>query len=200
MNPTSTGHMLDRRDVVARLVRDRGDLAVISSLGSPTYDLAAAGDHDRNFYLWGAMGGAIAFGLGLALAKPNLPVLVLAGDGECLMGIGSFATIGVQQPPNLSVVVLDNGLYGETGSQRSHTSGGITDLAAVATACGVTDTMVVGGAAGLEALAARVVTVGAGPLVAIVRIDGASKPRCLPSRDGVMLKGRFRQSLGYPSM
>jgi thiamine pyrophosphate-dependent acetolactate synthase large subunit-like protein len=191
---------LDRRDVVARLVRERGDLLVVSSLGSPTYDLAAAGEHDRNFYLWGAMGGAAVMGLGLALAQPRVPVLVLAGDGECLMGMGSFATIAVQRPPNLSVVVLDNGLYGETGNQRSHTSGGVTDLAAVAAGCGIAETMTVADAAGLEVLAGRVSRLGNGPLVAVVRIDGEEKPRCLPSRDGVLAKTRMRASLGLASM
>lgn len=186
---------LDRRAVVARLVRDRSDMVVVASLGSPTYDLAAAGDHDRNFYLWGAMGGAAMLGLGLALARPDLPVLVLAGDGEVLMGLGSLATIALQQPANLSLVVLDNGLYGETGGQPSHTSGGV-DLAGVAAACGVADCRIVDAPAGLEALAARVVAVGDGPLVAVVRIDEAERPRVLPSRDGVVLKARLRGALG----
>src|SRR5580692_9802097 len=101
----STSNRLERRKVVARLVRDRGDLVVVTSLGSPTYDLAAAGDHERNFYLWGAMGGAAMIGLGLALAKPTVPVAVLVGDGEALMGMGGFATIAVQNPPNLSIII-----------------------------------------------------------------------------------------------
>lgn len=192
--------MLDRRVVVARLVRDRKDLVVITSLGSPTYDLAAAGDHDRNFYLWGAMGGAAVMGLGLALAQPSLPIMVIVGDGECLMGVGSFATIALQQPPNLSIVVLDNGLYGETGAQRSHTAGGLVDLAAVAKGCGIAETLKVSDEGGVDALADRVNQVGAGPLVAVIRIDGKEKPRCLPSRDGVLAKTLVRRSLGFGSM
>src|SRR5262249_56408467 len=95
--------------------------AVVSGLGSPTYDVAAGGDHPLNFYLWGAMGGAAMIGLGLALAQPSRRVLVLTGDGEALMGLGSLATIAVKQPKNLVVVVLDNQHYAETGMQPSHT-------------------------------------------------------------------------------
>jgi thiamine pyrophosphate-dependent acetolactate synthase large subunit-like protein len=191
--------MLDRREVVASLVRDRRDLIVISSLGSPTYDLAAVGDHVRNFYLWGAMGGAAQVGLGLALAQPDIPVAVIAGDGEALMGLGGFATIALQRPANLSVVILDNGRYGETGAQLSHTSGA-TSLAAVAAACGISDSRVIEHQTDVDALAKRLHVVGAGPTVAVVKITGEDKPRCLPSRDGVWLKGRLRAELGFETM
>ena len=190
---------LDRRAVVGRLVAARTDLVVVASLGSPTYDLAAAGDHARNFYLWGAMGGAAMIGLGLALAQPKVPVAVLLGDGEALMGMGAFATIAQQRPNNLTVVVLDNGLYGETGSQASHTAAG-TDLAAVAAACGIADTRTVVTMRDVEALAERVNMVGSGPAAAVVRIDGEEKPRVLPSRDGVWLKARLRAAFGLASM
>lgn len=191
---------LNRRDVVRRLVRDRTSLVVFSSLGSPTYDLAAAGDHPRNFYLWGAMGGAAATGLGFALARPTVPVAVVVGDGECLMGIGSFATIALQSPPNLAVIVLDNGLYGETGSQRSHTSGGVTNLAAVAKGCGIGDTREVSTSAELDTLAQDVNRIGKGPLVAVVKIEGAEMPRCLPLRDGAAMKTRLRSEFGLEGM
>lgn len=79
--------LLHRRDVVAALVQDRGDMLVVSGLGSPTYDLMAAGDHDLNYYLWGAMGGAAMIGLGLARTNPDRSVLVVTGDGEMLMGM-----------------------------------------------------------------------------------------------------------------
>ncbi len=107
--------MLDRRAFVRELLADRGSLLVVTGLGSPTYDAAACGDHPLNFYLWGAMGSAAMIGLGLALAQPARRVLVLTGDGEALMGMGSLATIGVKQPRNLAIVVLDNQHYGETG-------------------------------------------------------------------------------------
>src|SRR5689334_23580907 len=125
---------MQRREVVASVLADRGDLLVVSGLGSTTYDCAAAGDHPLNFYLWGAMGQAAMMGLGLALAQPKRRVLVVTGDGEMLMGLGALATIGVQQPKNLTVVVIDDERYGETGMQRTHTAFGV-DLAAVAKAC-----------------------------------------------------------------
>ena len=120
--------MLDRRELVRQLLIDRGDLLVVSGLGSATYDTAAAGDHPLNFYLWGAMGGTAMIGLGLALAQPERRIAVLTGDGDMLMGLGSLATIGVKQPNNLAIVVLDNAHYGETGMQETHTAHGI-DLA-----------------------------------------------------------------------
>ena len=191
--------VLDRREVVARLLRDRRDLLVVTGLGSPTYDVAAAGDHDRNFYLWGAMGGAAMVGLGLALAQPDVPVAVITGDGEALMGMGAFATIALQRPRNLTIVVLDNGLYGETGGQESHTSKA-ADLAKVAQGCGIADTRTVTTSDDVDHLAARVHTAGAGPCVGIVKISRQDHPRVLPSRDGVWLKARMRGALGLPSM
>ena len=191
----SKAALLDRRIAVARLMRDRGDTLVIAGLGSATYDLAAAGDKPENFYLWGAMGGAAVMGLGLALAQPQRPVVVLTGDGEALMGLGGFATIALQRPKNLSVVILDNGLYGETGAQATHTAGG-ADLAKIAMACGIAETRTVTTMDEVSALAARVMRIGEGPMVAVIKIDAASPPRVLPSRDGAWLKGRFRQSLG----
>jgi thiamine pyrophosphate-dependent acetolactate synthase large subunit-like protein len=187
--------MLDRRDVVARLLRDRGEALVVTGLGSATYDVAAAGDDPRNFYLWGAMGGAALMGLGLALAQPGRPVVVVTGDGEQLMGLGGFATIALQAPANLTVVVLDNGLYGETGGQRSHTGGG-TDLAAVARGCGIADVSRITDIAGVEALAAAIQAPGAGPRVAVIAVAAGEAPRVLPSRDGAVLRGRMQAALG----
>src|SRR6201996_9643651 len=123
----SKANLLERRSVVSSLLAKRGDAVVVGGLGASTYDIAAAGDHDRNFYLWGGMGGAVMIGLGLALAQPTLPVVVITGDGEMLMGMGSLATVGLQQPKNLSIIVLDNEAYGETGGYASHT-GANTDL------------------------------------------------------------------------
>ncbi len=186
---------LERRKVVARLVRDRKELVVVTSLGSPTYDLADAGDHERNFYLWGAMGGAGVIGLGLAIAKPEIPVMVVVGDGEMLMGMGNFATIALQAPKNLTIVVLDNELYGETGSQTSHTSAG-ADLGTIASGSGIKNVLRVNTQAEVEELAVRVNSVGDGPTVAIVKIAAGDDKRVLPSRDGVWLKTRVQASLG----
>jgi thiamine pyrophosphate-dependent acetolactate synthase large subunit-like protein len=121
-------NLLERRGVVSQLLAQRKDAVVVGGLGASTYDIAAAGDHDRNFYLWGAMGGAVMIGLGVALAQPKLPVVVITGDGEMLMGMGSLATVGLQKAGNLTIIVLDNEVYGETGGQASHTA----DLTGVA--------------------------------------------------------------------
>src|SRR5256885_7277280 len=120
-----------RRDVVNGLLARRGSLLVVAGLGSTAWDITAAGDHDLNFPLWGAMGQAAMMGLGLALAQPKRRVLVITGDGEMLMGLGSLATIGVQQPKNLTVPGIDNERYGETGMERTHSSSHI-DLRASA--------------------------------------------------------------------
>src|SRR2546430_14454832 len=134
----SKANLLERRSVVSGLLANREGAIAVGGLGASTYDIAAAGDHDRNFYLWGAMGGAVMIGLGLALAQPKLPVVVITGDGEMLMGMGSLATVGLQRPGNLSIVVLDNEVYGETGGKASHTAG-TADLVGIARACGIAD-------------------------------------------------------------
>lgn len=186
---------LDRRAVVASVLTGRTSLAVVSGLGAPTYDVAAAGDHERNFYLWGAMGGAAMIGLGLALAQPNTPVLVVTGDGEMLMGLGALATIGAQRPGNLSLLILDNGLYEETGAQHTHTALG-TDLVEVAAACGIADGVSIDCMPELNEFAARVHRLGNAPAFAVARIGPSSAVKVLPSRDGAYIKGRVRRSFG----
>jgi thiamine pyrophosphate-dependent acetolactate synthase large subunit-like protein len=188
--------MLNRRAAAKALLDNRGDLLVVTGLGSPTYDVAAAGDEDRNFYLWGAMGGACMVGLGVALARPDRRVLVITGDGEMLMGLGSLATIAVRAPANLAIAVLDNGRYGETGMQQSHTDT-VTKLASVAAACGIARTFDVQDAAALRTLAQAIHQLD-GPLFARVRIGPEDEPRALPTRDGVALKLRFRRAQGIP--
>ena len=142
--------MLKRREAIATLMANRPkDLFVVPGLGSCTYDMASLGEKDSDFYLWGAMGGAAMIGLGLALAKPKLKVAVITGDGEMLMGMGSLATIGVQRPKNLAVIVFDNQRYGETGMQASHTDNGV-DLVGVAKSCGIAHAFEVRGRGGAE--------------------------------------------------
>jgi len=184
---------LDRRDVVRELLKDRGDLLVVSGLGAPTYDVAAAGDCPLNFYLWGAMGGAAMIGLGLALAKPGRRIAVITGDGEMLMGLGSLATIGVKQPGNLSIVVIDNRHYGETGMQASHTAAGI-DLAAIAKPCRFNSVHALRKPADIDA-ARRLLHEGEGPVFIQAHVDWEEAPRVLPLRDGHAIKLRFVQAL-----
>ena len=186
---------LERRAAMVTLLAGRDDdLLVVPGLGSTTWDLAAAGDNDRNFYLWGAMGGAAMIGLGLALAQPKKRVAVITGDGEMLMGMGALATIGIQQPGNLAVIVFDNGVYGETGMQPSHTQSGV-DLLKVAAACGIGPCLDVRDEAGLAELAGRLKGLRE-TLFARVSIEAADPPRVLPERDGVVLKQRFRAAIG----
>jgi len=184
---------LKRRDVVAQLLADRGDLLVVAGLGSTAWDCTAAGDHPLTFPLWGAMGQAAMMGLGLALAQPSRRVLVVTGDGEMLMGMGSLATIGVQRPQNLSVVVIDNERYGETGMQATHTASGV-DLAAVARACGFANASTLTRAAELAALRAAI-HAQPGPNFATVKVVAEKVPIMLPPRDGGLLKARFRRAL-----
>jgi len=186
---------LERRAAMAKLLEGRDDdLLVVPGLGSTTYDLAAAGDNDRNFYLWGARGGAAMIGLGLALAQPAKRVAVIAGDGEMLMGMGALATIGIQQPANLAVIVFDNGMYGETGGQASHTAGGV-DMVSVAKSCRFGTCLDITEEAGLADLAGRLKRRD-GLLFARVAIKAEEPPRVLPEREGAVLKRRFRAALG----
>jgi len=189
-----TDGTLDRRAVAAEVLRAPEDLLVVTGLGSATYDAGSVGDRPLNFYLWGAMGGAAMIGLGLALAQPKKHVLVLTGDGEALMGIGAIATLAAQRLSNLSVAVLDNARFGETGQQRSHT-GYTTDLAAVAAACGWPATATAWTMDEVKTLTPRL---RAEPLFAVIKISPAEVPRFLPPRDGAYLATRFRQALGIP--
>ena len=184
---------LERREVVQQLLENRQDLLVVAGLGASSWDVAVAGDHPLNFTLWGAMGGAAMIGLGLALAQPNKKVLVITGDGEQLMGLGTLATIAVQKPPNLRLVVLDNGRYGETGQQLTHTALGV-DLAAVALACGFESAKTISSMA--EVIEFReVIHQAEGLKLAVIKIAITNDPLVLPPRDGAYLKNRFREAL-----
>ncbi len=189
-----TSSLLQRREVVSDLLQDRGDTLVVTGLGSPSYDVMAAGDNDLNYYLWGAMGGAAMLGFGLAKAKPDHSVLVITGDGEMLMAMGAFATIAVQCPNNLTLVILDNGHYGETGMQRSHTGHGI-ELNKVAASVGFDWTARITDKTGVEDLRHRVHARDA-LNCATIAIDAVDVERVLPSRDGVYIKNRMKRALG----
>jgi len=184
---------LERRAAVAAILAQRGDALVVTGLGSPTWDVCAAGDDPRNFYLWGGMGGAAMIGLGLALAQPERRVLVVTGDGEMLMGLGSFATIGAQRAANLSIVVLDNEHYGETGMQATHTGAGV-DLAGIAKASLFTEAGTVKSAEDLQTWIPRLYR-SPGPVFAAVKISTGKVPLTLPLRDGTHIKNRFREAL-----
>ncbi len=190
---------LDRRAVVAELLKDRGDLLLVTGLGSPSYDATAAGDVDTNFCLWGAMGSAATVGLGLALAQPDRPVVVITGDGEMYMGLGALSTIGAKQPNNLSIVVLDNGHFGETGMQKAHSSYGI-DLAGIARACQFGTVEKIEDMDGVSSLRPQLQATDSGLRFAQVMIKAENLVRTIPPRDNVHLKNRFRAALGFSTI
>ena len=185
--------MLARRALVEAVLQDRGDLLVIAGLGAPAWDITAAGDCATNLPLWGGMGGAAMIGLGLAIAQPSRPVLVITGDGEMLMGLGSLATIAVQQPRNLSILVEDNEHYGETGMQETHTKHGV-DLVGIAAAAGFGRTVRVAAMADVPALRAAIQAKD-GPLFALAKVEPKTEPLVLPPREGAFLQARLREAV-----
>jgi len=170
---------LNRRVAVKRILRDRQqDVLAVTSLGNPTFDVAAAGDTPQNFYLWGAMGGAVTFGLGVALAQPAKRVIVFVGDGEMMMGLGSLATVGVDRPANLSIVVIDNEHYAETGMQLAHAGRGV-DITAIALAAGFEKATTIRAENELEEYV-DVILKATGPVLATVKVGTDPEPTALP--------------------
>jgi thiamine pyrophosphate-dependent acetolactate synthase large subunit-like protein len=167
-----TTNKLRRREVVARILRDRGDMLVVTGLGSPTYDCAAVGDHPRNFYLWGAMGSSLTVGLGLALARPDQRVLVVTGDGEILMGFGAIATVAARAPENLAGV----------------------DLASVARAAGFREAMTARSNEDVER-AIPLLYGAPGPVLVDLKVSADRDPLVLPPWDGPLIKQRFRDAV-----
>ena len=193
MSEKSESFVLRRRAVVAAILDGRGDTLVVAGLGSAAWDVTAAGDHPLNFPMWGAMGGSVAFALGLALAQPERRVLVLSGDGDLLMGLGSLATVAVQRPANLAIVALDNERYGETGMQETATAAGV-DLTAIARGCGFPLARTVRSEAELAA-AIPEIRRAPGPAFFTVKVRAEKLPLVLPPKDGTVLKNRFRRAL-----
>jgi phosphonopyruvate decarboxylase len=185
---------LDRRKVVADILVQRGDALVVTGLGAPTWDTAAAGDHELDFTTWGGMGGTAMIGLGLALAQPRRRVLVITGDGEMLMGIGSLGVVSAQGARNLSILVLDNESFGETGRQTGLTSDA-TDLCAVARGFGIARTMHVTEQDKADELAAFLFK-GDGPCFAVAKIGLSEDPWARPIKDGAAIARRMRIALG----
>ena len=185
--------VLHRREVVEALLEERGDTLVVAGLGSTAWDCTAAGDSPLTFPVWGAMGAAAMVGLGLSIAQPARRVLVITGDGEMLMGLGAFATIGVQAPRNLSIAVIDNERYGETGMQSTHTAHGV-DLAAVARGCRFPGAHMVRDRKEFESARAELLG-GVGPVLVQIKVLAEKLPLVLPPHDGIVLKDRFRRAL-----
>src|SRR6266513_1526431 len=137
------GVVLERGEAVPKLIGRHEDFLFVTGLGGSAHDVCAVTGYSAHLYsLGGAMGAACMMGLGLALARPDKKVLVVTGDGELLMNVGALATISVMNPPNLAIVCVDNGHYGETGWQKSHTSLGV-DLEKIAIGSGIKRTMTI---------------------------------------------------------
>jgi thiamine pyrophosphate-dependent acetolactate synthase large subunit-like protein len=185
---------LRRRPLVAALLKEAPDLIVVAGLGSAAWDITAAGDRDLNFPLWGAMGGAVSVGLGLALAQPSRRVVVVTGDGEMLMGLSALTTIAAMAPKNLAVLVLDNETYGETGGQPTNTARG-TDLAAMAKAAGIDQSWTVTKESDAEDALGRIRD-DEGPLFCVAKVRFEELALVLPPKDGVILRERLRKALG----
>jgi len=183
---------MTRREATQIVVDRAGDAAIVASLGHPAYDLFAAGDRPRNFYTWGSMGLASSIGLGLALARPDVRVYVLDGDGSLLMNLGSLATIGLVQPANFVLVVMDNEQFATTGGQPTPTSRG-ADLDAAARAMRVPLTLTVRDGGALSAALDQAAHTGAAVIVA--KVD-ESAPIARPPLDCVAMKHRFMSAMG----
>jgi thiamine pyrophosphate-dependent acetolactate synthase large subunit-like protein len=184
---------MTRLEATQLLVATLGNEPIVSSLGHPTYDLFAAGDRPSNFYTWGSMGLASSIGLGLALARPDLRVFVVDGDGSVLMNLGSLATIGWTSPPNLVLLVWDNEKHGTTGGQDTATAHG-ADLAAAARALGIRASLCARADDELASAIARA-RVEAGPWLIVAKVT-ESGTSARPPLDNVWIKERFMSAIG----
>ena len=189
----SESYDLRRREVATKLNDASGSTLIVTGLGSTNWDFTAAGDGPHIFPLWGAMGGAVPMGLGLALAQPEKRVLVATGDGEMLMGIGSLAAVAVKAPKNLVICVFDNERYGETGMQATHTAS-VADLALTAKGLGIAHTETIATEDELEA-ALPAIRTGPGPRFYDIKVRAEPLDFITPAKDGAYLKDRFRLAL-----
>src|SRR5215467_95198 len=186
--------LLDRRDAIPALLGRHEDFLIVAGLAGTSRDIAALTNNGTHAYiLTGAMGAACMMGLGLALARPDRRVLVVTGDGELLMNIGALATIAVMNPPNLSIVCVDNGHYGETGYQQSHTSLG-TDLERMAAGAGIRLTRTIEQQTDIAA-GARLIREGNATSFVLLRVKPTEPPRDQRLLDPVGGRIRFRTPL-----
>ena len=195
MNDQTKKHTMDRRKAVAQLLGDGSDLLVVAGLAGSKADVLAAlgADCPTVYPLGGAMGAAAAMGLGLALARPDKRVVVVTGDGELLMNVGTLASIGVRNPPNLSVVCVDNEHYGETGMQESHTGMGV-DLAAIAAGSGIGAVRTVTEESQLDEANQLIRTANSASFV-LLKVSTDPVPKVPLSWDAAMHRRRFREAV-----
>ena len=184
---------LNRRSVISELLKERENSLIVNGLGGTCWDVASLGDNDLNFYVWGGMGNACMIGLGLALSQPDKKVIVITGDGEMLMGIGSLATIALKQPKNLSIVVFDNELYGETGNQKTHTAY-CTNLSKIAIGSGIINSSIILTQEDLLSLSSEIHLIK-NLSFSVIKINQDQEEIVLPIREGAFIKSRFRRAL-----
>tara|TARA_Y100000739_G_scaffold162437_1_gene140651 strand:- start:1243 stop:1836 length:594 start_codon:yes stop_codon:yes gene_type:complete len=184
---------LNRRLVISELLKERENSLIVNGLGGTCWDVASLGDNDLNFYVWGGMGNACMIGLGLALSQPDKKVIVITGDGEMLMGIGSLATIALKQPKNLSIVVFDNELYGETGNQKTHTAY-CTNLSKIAIGSGIINSSIILTQEDLLSLSSEIHQIK-NLSFSVIKIAQDQEEIVLPIREGAFIKSRFRRAL-----
>ena len=189
----SLNYPLRRREVVKELLKSREGLLVVAGLRAPAWDATASGDHPLTFPLWGGMGGTVSIGLGLALARADERVLVVTGDGEMLMRLGSLSTVGLQQPKNLAVVVLDNEHFGETGMQTTHTAASV-NLAEIARASGILSSWTIRESSEIRTTREKLLY-AEGPLFCGIKVRAETLPLVLPTKKGEILQKRFRNAL-----
>ena len=191
---TPTDFLLDRNEAVPQLVGNHEDFLIVAGLAGTARDLTFLSDDAPHvFALAGAMGAATAMGLGLALARPERRVLVVTGDGELLMNVGTLATVAVMNPPNLAVVCVDNGHYGETGYQKSHTSLGV-DLEQMAIGAGIRTTRRVTRPEEIPE-ASRLIRDGNGTSFVLMRVRPNESPPHKRDLDPTTERHRFRAAL-----
>ena len=190
---TDATNMLKRQEVLAHVLEARGDALVVSSLGTSTYDLFVVSPADENAYFWGAMGLAVPAGLGLAIAQPKRRVLVVAGDGDMMMGIGSLSVIAAQAPENLSILVMDNEMFEETGAQTGLTASR-ADIAEIARGSGFKKTMTARSEDDVAKLADFLFG-QPGPVLAVVKVGPSTEKPVFPSMDGPELVRTFRAAV-----
>ena len=175
--PARNTKVMNRFDLTSRLVAKlKKEEAVIGGIGNTNFDLWAAGHRPQNFYMLGSMGLAFPIALGVALAQPNRRVFALEGDGSLLMQLGCLSTIATLKPKNLSMIVMDNGIYQITGAQPTPAAAS-TDLIAVATGCGLSNSTWAADEDDFERLIDQSLTASE-PMLIGVRID--DKPGTAP--------------------
>jgi len=185
---------LDRKEIVPRLIGDPNDFLFVAGLAGTAKDLAyLTQDGDNLYALAGAMGAAAMMGLGLALAQPKRQVLVATGDGELLMNVGALATIGVINPPNLSILCVDNGHYGETGYQLSHTSLGV-NLEQIAVGAGIKTTRTVSTESDIKP-AARLLRQSNGASFVLLKVAPTDPEKYKRDMRPAAVRHRFRRAL-----